>query len=143
MRSPAPTKDLPELAVCPVRAPSTVSGVIGAGGGSLTHRGHRLTVDRGVLTRPTRFTITQPAGKHLRVEIEASGHKHYTFRAPVSVTISYEGCERQHRLAEAPTAWYLPDNPNRPAQQMGGVIDRATRSITFPTTHLSTYAVAY
>ena len=143
MRSSASVSVLPDLAVCPVREASAASAIIGPGGGELTHRGHRLSIDRGVLSRPTRFTITQPAGTHLRVQITASGRRHYAFRAPVSVTISYEGCQRQHRLAGAATAWYLPDNPNRPPEAMGGVIDRDSRSITFTTTHLSTYAVAY
>ena len=143
MRSEASLNVVSDLAVCRVRSASSASAMIGPRGGTLSHGGHRLTIEKGVLKRPTRFTITRLTGKHLRVGITASGSEHYSFRAPVSVTISYAGCERQHRLAREATVVYLPDDPNRSPEAMGGVVDRRSRSITFQTTHLSTYAVAY
>jgi hypothetical protein len=143
MRNALLPQSVQGLAVCQTSTATHSSGVIGPRGGSLSLEGHRLTVPRGALTEARRFTITKPAGRYLRLEVEAWGSEHYRFKAPVQITISYAECPRQHRLDRDATAWYLPEDGRGSPEAMGGVVDASRQSITFKTTHLSTYAVSY
>lgn len=135
--------DVRALAVCPTPRTSRVSRVIGPRGGSLSLRGHRLTIGPGILTKAVRFTITEPAGRYLRVDFKAAGIEHYQFDSPVEVTISYARCPRQHRMERNPTVWYLPASRREQGGEIPAVLNERRRSVRFLWTHLSTYAVAW
>ena len=92
----------PRVAVCPTNTTESVSGEIGAEGGSLEVAGHRLTIPAGALTHPARFTLTAPAGRLLEVAVAVRATEPSRFSAPAAVTISYERCKRQNlRLMSA------------------------------------------
>jgi hypothetical protein len=136
-------ENIAQLAVCPTARSHRAEGVVGPAGGSLHAGGHRLTIPAGVLTEPTRLTLHAPAGRHVALELTAAGAEHYTFPAPVVVTISYDRCRRQHRPTAPLSAWYIDEADARSAERMSGKDDRAHRAVTFRTTHFSTYVVAY
>ena len=92
----------PRLAVCPTNTTESVSGVIGAAGGTLEVAGHRLTIPAGALTHPGRFTLTAPAGRLLEVVVAVRATEPSRLSAPAAVTISYARCKRQNlRLLSA------------------------------------------
>jgi hypothetical protein len=99
----SPEVQRPHLAVCPSPTAEAASGTIGPDGGSLRVAGHTLTVPAGALSSPIEFTLRRPKGPHLKLEITADGSEHYRFAAPVAVTISYAGCQRQKSVQ----AWYI------------------------------------
>ena len=132
-----------QIAACPTTRSYRAERTLGPRGGSISAGHHRLTVPRGVLTEPTRFTLYAPAGQEVKIELSANGESHYEFAAPVAVTISYERCARQHLPPTPMTAWYVDDAGTRFLERMGGRDDRIRKTVTFRTTHFSTYLVAY
>ena len=132
-----------QVAICPTTQSYRAEGTIGPRGGSIRAGNHRLTVPRGVLTTPTRFTLHAPAGREVKLELSANGATHYQFAAPVVVTISYDRCTRQHQPPTPLTAWYVDDSGTRLIERMNGRDDRIRRAVTFRTNHFSTYLVAY
>ena len=131
------------IAVCPTNQSYRTEGIFGPAGGSLRVAGHRLTIPAGVLTEATQFTLHAPAGPHVRLVLSAGGAEHYTFQAPVVVTISYNRCGRQHLPRSPLSAWNIDDTGRRLVERMRGKDDRRRRAVTFRTTHFSTYAVCY
>jgi hypothetical protein len=132
------------IAVCPTTESHRTEGVLGPRGGSLHVAGHRLTVPPDVLTEATSFTLYAPAGQEVRLELSAQGAEHYQFAAPVVVTISYDRCRRQRPSASIASAWYIDDSGETlRVEPMRGKDDRKRKAVTFPTTHFSTYVVAY
>jgi hypothetical protein len=132
----------PRFAVCPTTESHRTEGILGPEGGSLRIAGHRLTIPAGALTEATQFTLRAPAGRQVQLELSAAGAEHYTFVAPVVVTISYDRCGRQHSATPA-SAWYTDDTGQLPLELMPGKDDRKQRAVTFQTTHFSTYTVAF
>lgn len=132
-----------QLALCPTEWTSSATARIGPDGGSVTVAGHRIDIPAGAVTRPTRITLRVPAGDALRVEITAGAAPHYTFLAPARVTISYDRCPRQHGMLRTADAWYLDPETGRPVEEMHATVDRRHRTVSFTTTHLSTYIVLY
>jgi hypothetical protein len=129
--------------ICPTSRSYRAEAVLGSAGGALEVAGHRLFVPAGVLTAPTRLVLEAPAGREVKLQLSAGGTEHYQFNAPVVVTISYRRCGRQHRPPSVASAWYVDDTGTRLLEPMGGRDDRNRRSVTFRTTHFSTYLVAY
>jgi hypothetical protein len=131
------------LAYCPTDHSSSATALIGPDGGSVAVAGHRIDIPAGAVARPTRVTLRVPAGHALQVEITAGAAPHYTFLAPARVTISYDRCPRQHGLLRTADAWYLDPETGRPVEEMHATVDRRHRTVSFITTHLSTYIVLY
>jgi hypothetical protein len=138
----SPTSGAP-LALCPTDQTSSATALIGPDGGSVAVAGHRIDIPAGAVARPTRITLRAPAGDVLRVEITAGAAPHYTFLAPARVTISYDRCPRQHGLMRTADAWYLDPETGHPIEEMHATLDRRQRTVSFTTTHLSTYIVLY
>ena len=141
-RSSAVEDRIVHVAVCPTTQSHRADGVIGPRGGSLRVAGHRLMVPAGVLTEPTRFTISAPAGRQVKLELMANGAEHFQFAAPVAVTISYDRCRRQHPDAAA-SVWFVDDSGTTLLEPMVSKDDRNRKAVTFSTSHFSTYLVAY
>jgi hypothetical protein len=137
------TEDRLRLAYCPSSETVSASRVIGPDGGTVAIAGHRIDIPAGAIPRPTRVKLVAPAGRVLRVDITAGQEEHYQFLAPARVTISYDRCPRQHRLLGAAEAWYLDPATEQPLEDMDATTDRRSRTMAFPTPHLSTYVVSY
>jgi hypothetical protein len=116
--------------------------VVGPRGGALTLGNNAIVVPPGAVNERVELTFHRPAGNTLRLDIRANGAEHYTFRKPVAVTISYADCPRQQNVYPL-GVWHLDDRTGERLEFMGGVTDPIRRTVTFLTTHLSTYAVAH
>ena len=120
----------PRLAVCPTNSTETVSGEIGAAGGSLELAGHRLTIPNGALTAPARFTLQAPAGRVLLVTVSAQGNEPIRFSAPAAVTISYERCKRQNLTSGSTAVWSIEAQSDGGVTSLDGESDPVHETIT-------------
>lgn len=91
------------LVVAAERTPGigTVSAEIGRAGGVLVLGGHTLTVSRGAVQAPTKFTMTRDPAEPLRVRLTASRQSQNDvgaagFDAPVILSLSFG------KVADAP-----------------------------------------
>ncbi|HKG94332.1 MAG TPA: hypothetical protein VKA84_20640 [Gemmatimonadaceae bacterium] len=130
------------LLSCPSTMSFSASRVIGARGGLVKVGGATLRIPAGAVLAPTEFTVTVPASQYLEVDMRAAGQEHYTFARPVEVQLSYRRCTRKNESL-ALGAWYIDTQSKSMLEWMGGAEDRPNRTVTFETTHLSGYALAY
>lgn len=131
------------LLACPSDVAISGEAVIGREGGSLVVGGHALVVPAGAVPKPTTFVLSVPASPVLEIDISGDGRPHYQFMSPVAVRVDYSRCA-DDVLPETPlVAWWI-DGPGRSKQgEMPSTDDRAARTLTFTTDHLSGYAIAY
>ena len=141
--APAPAASAaPDLLPCPTPARGSATGLLRVLGGVLRLDGHHMRIPFLAILRPTRFEMEVPASRHLEVTIHAVGHASFEFRRPVRVTVDYSHCP----AAEIPDAplhvWHVDPVTGAALEHMGGIDDRAARTITFETDHLSTFSLA-
>jgi hypothetical protein len=132
----------PKLIICPVNETTSTSAVLTPLGGSLSLGGHRIDVPVGALQLPVLLTLTEPASSFLEISVHVAGVDYFEFALPVTLTISYERCNRSNVDRESLQAWYIDDLTKALLQNMGGFDDKAARAVTFRTGHLSGYALA-
>lgn len=144
--TPAPTFSLSrvgarhELLTCPGGDDDAVATkVIGPKGGKLKLGGFVMQIPAGAVPETTTFAMRVPESKVLKVKIRARDEQHYTFQAPVLITLDYSRC---HAIPSDPTAWYIDEDTNAELEQMPGSNNRAAQSFTLQTGHLSGYALA-
>jgi hypothetical protein len=130
------------LIVCPAATAQASSGLIGPLGGVLTVGGATVLIPPNAVLLPTTFTLTVPASKYLEIEVTPAGGTHYTFAAPVAVTIDYSRCGRRDLDSSDLSVWYIDSQTKALLQNMRAVQDRLTHTVTFTTLHFSGYAVA-
>jgi hypothetical protein len=133
----------PTLLSCPTNTTTTASRRIGPAGGVLTLAGTKLRVPAGAVAAETEFVITIPASPYLELDISATGHEHYRFASPVTVTVNYARCKSKQAEIEALSAWHIDASTRDFLEDMGGIESKAGRKITFDTDHLSGYAIAW
>ena len=135
----------PKLLACPSALPAvSLTGTIGALGGVLTAGPLRLEVPEGAVLLPTVFQLVVPPSPYMEVELHAVGVERFVFQQPVTVTIDY---------ARGPTATgpngaplrvvHVAPLTRRVLEDMGGEMNRESRTIRFSTGHFSSYVVAY
>ena len=131
------------LVECPTNQTLRASRVIGPLGGIVSVAGTSIDIPAGALSLPRLITLTAPAGKYVEVDVRADQLLSLVFDAPVTVTIDYSRCTRSD-IDQAPLrAWYIDHVTKRFLEDMGGTDDKARRTVTFTTPHLSAYAVAF
>jgi hypothetical protein len=128
------------LLACPVSTSRSGEAVIGARGGRLDVAGHALIVPAGAVKKDTRFVLSVPASPVLEVDVSADGKRHYRFKSPVQLRLSYARCASPS-TADLIGAWI--DGGAGGAKEMPSVHDRAAQRVTITTEHLSGYAIAY
>ena len=132
----------PTLVECPSDASYETVGEILPVGGTVALRGHSVDVPLGALLAPTQIELAEPASQYMLVDLGANGQDHYQFHAPLTVTISYARCGRSN-IDKAPlSVWLVDPATGALLQNMGGVDDKASRTVTFTTDHFSGYAIA-
>jgi hypothetical protein len=133
-----------QLLACPSETPQSAREIIGPLGGVIAVGGSSITIPAGAVLEPTEFEVELPASPFMEVEIHAVGQEHYYFLAPVVITIDYSRCPSD---AIPPgvllTGVYIDGNTKSILDVMGGVNDSLLNQVTFPTGHLSGYAIAY
>jgi hypothetical protein len=133
------------LLECPYTGPDRRGiGAIGLFGGQLSAGGARMSAPLGAVLSVTLFETVVPASRYMEVEIHAVGLGSFLFQRPVNVTIDYSRCDEDAIPPGAtPRAVYIDGETKEILEDMGGEVDRAARTITFSTGHLSGYAVAF
>ena len=130
------------LVECPASESFEASRVVTGLGGSVSVGGTTITLPVGAVRGPTKVTLRVPASNYMEIDVGANDQEHFTFAAPVSITISYARCTRTN-IDKAPlTVWYVDPVTRALIAPMGGVDDKAARTITFTTDHLSGYIIA-
>ena len=131
----------PTLIECPSDVTYSASDVIGATGGAVTVGDHQLVIPPLAVTAPTQFTVTVPASQYMEVDIRAGGQEHYRFDRPVTMTLSYARCTRTNIDKENLRIFYVDTETDAILEDMGGVDDKAARTVTTDTDHLSGYVI--
>lgn len=131
------------LVECAADTTRSVTATIGALGGSIQLGAHRMSLPLNAVTLPTEFTLTVPASKYVEVDIRANGQEHYQFNAPVELTVDYSRCTRSNIDLDKTSLgiFYIDGATKAILEDMGGVDDKTTRTVTTTTDHLSGYAV--
>lgn len=133
----------PNLIQCPTSQTTTTSAVIGVLGGVLDLGGAAsITIPAGALLQSSLVTVTVPQSPYVKVDITVDSAPHFLFELPVVVTISYARCPSGSFLFTPLSAWYINSETNQLLENMGGIDNKLTRTVTFITGHLSGYAVA-
>jgi hypothetical protein len=133
----------PKLLYCPTSETTTTSGVIGSLGGTLSLLGTSVTIPGGALLDDTTVELTIPAGQYMEVDLSVNNGQHINFLQPVVVTIDYSRCNRFSTLLKLLSVWNIDQDTKALLENMGGVDNKLTQSITFVTPHFSGFAIAY
>ena len=131
--------------VCPLSGTQqSPVGFLGLFGGTLSLGANQFVVPSGALLGLTAFQITLPAGDAVEADVSAVGLTSFLFQTPVSITIDYSRCADDAIPAGAALqVVYIDSQSKQMLAPMGGVDDPVARQITFQTSHLSGYEVAY
>jgi hypothetical protein len=133
----------PTLLSCPSSQTQFASGLISLDGGKLSLGGTSVTIPTGALLGPTTVELTIPAGQYMEVDLTVNNGQHITFQQPVVVTIDYSRCSRAETLWKFLSVWNIDPSTKALLQNMGGLDNKLTQSITFITPHFSGFAIAY
>jgi hypothetical protein len=130
------------LIECPNAIATTTEALVTPLGGVVSLDGTSITLPAGAVLAPTLIRVTIPASNYMEVDISVPGLEHFIFEQPVTVTVSYARCNRADILRTPLTAWYIDSETKALLEQMVGVDNKLTQSVTFVTPHLSGYALA-
>ena len=145
----APSRQAPSLAnasgqslvACESGQERSATATLTPLGGTLSVDGISVVVPAGALLAPTELTVHVPASRYLMVNIDAAGFEHFTFEAPITVSMDYGSCP-PGQLEQGPIAvWYVGDDGSM-LERMPSLDDRGRKRVTFLTGHLSGYAIA-
>ena len=146
----APRADVTDLSsLTPLVCPTTVTqqsyvGLVGLLGGRVTLGRNQLSIPLGAVLSLTEFQITLPAGDAVEADVSAVGLGSFLFNAPVSITIDYSRCAPEAIPTGANLqVVYIDSQTKQMLAAMGGANNPWARTITFQTSHLSGYEVAY
>lgn len=127
--------------LCPAASDQVANATIGPAGGTLSLRGARIVVPPGAVPEPTSFTIELPATEAVELLASTGDGGHYSFQAPVTVTLSLARCGSSSPSSGL-AAWYFDPATGTVLQYMGGSVDAASQTFTFSTDHFSGYVIA-
>ena len=133
---------VPQLVECPSSTSYATSGGVLPTGGSVSLGGHSVALPLGAVLTPVSIGIEEPASRYMLIDLSANGQDHFQFLAPLTVTISYERCSRTNIDKGPLSVWLVDPATGAMLENMGGVDDKLTRTITFQTDHFSGYAIA-
>jgi hypothetical protein len=132
-----------KLLACPTNQAQMTSSSIGLAGGVLSLAGTSVTIPLGALSAVTTVELSIPAGPYMEADLTVNGGQHITFLQPVVVTVDYSRCNRNDTQFRTLTVWNIDPATKALLEDMGGVDNKVTQSITFLTPHFSGFAVAY
>ena len=105
--------------------------------------GTKVVIPPGAVPLGSTVNLTIPASRYVEIGISVNQQEHFPIALPISVTIDYSRCQRNDVLAKPVTAWNIDPDTKELLENMGGIDNKLTQSITFQTPHLSGYAIAY
>ena len=130
------------LVECPVSETRSTSATLGLLGGTVSLDGHSITLPAGAVLVPTQITLSVPASNYMEIDIRANDLESFEFEKPVTIVASYARCTRSNLDKEALSAWHIDTTTKALLEDMGGVDDKAARTVTFDSGHLSGFAIA-
>lgn len=130
------------LVECPSDVTTSAEGTIGSLGGSVQLANHRLSLPPLAVTGSQVFTLTDPAGKYMLLDLKGNGQESFGFDEPATITIDYSRCSRSNIDKSELSVWKVDPETKALLRHMGGVDDKAARTITFTTDSLSVYSLA-
>jgi len=131
----------PTLAVCPSDQSESTSGLLGILGGTISLDGSSVLVPLGALLTGTSIELTIPASQYMEIGVTANGG-HFLFERPISITIDYSRCSSDVQ-SKTLTVYTIDPGTKALLENMGGVDNKLTHQITFTSSHLSGFAIAY
>lgn len=129
------------LIECSSSETQSATSVIGLLGGTISVGGTSVVFPEGVLDNST-VELTVPASKYVEINVTVDGQPHFLFSAPVVVTIDYSRCTRNDLFSKTLSVWNIDPDSKALLEDMGGLDDKLTQTITFTTDHFSGYAIA-
>ena len=134
----------PALISCPTSEWRFRFALIGPLGGSVSLDGHLVSFPQGALSgvRLSLVSLIVPPSEYMEVHLSINGLRHYEFGAPVTVVIDYSRCSGPELDASPLRVWQIDPFTKAFIADMGGVDDKAARTVTFQTDHFSGYAIA-
>jgi hypothetical protein len=142
--TPPPDPSTARLVVCPTTQTLSTQLLVGTGGGLVSLAGTVVGIPSGALSLPTLITLTIPASQFMEVDIKANSlTEPFLFNREIAVQIDYSRCTDPALATRPVTVWYIDSQTKKPLEHMGGVDDKAKRTVTFKTNHLSAYAIAF
>lgn len=123
---------------CPTREGAEAKGVIGPSGGTISVRGHSVTLPPGAVDVPTEIRLKVPTSDYLEIELRADVER---FANSVSVTVSYQRCNDPSLQDRTLTAWHI-DERTGDAALLGGANDPSLQTVTFIADRFSIFALA-
>lgn len=132
----------PTLVECPTNVETFVEGSVGSSGGTVALGRHRIDLPVQAVRGSHRFRITEVASNYMELDLKANGKDKFEFHRPVLITIDYSRCSRSN-IDKAPlTVWKIDPTSKTLLRNMGGIEDKAARTITFISDSLSGYSIA-
>jgi hypothetical protein len=141
--TPPPDPGTARLVVCPTTQTLKTVSLVGTGGGLVSLAGTVVAIPSGALSLPTLITLTIPASQYMEVDIQANDLAHFLFNTEIAVKIDYSRCTDPALATAKLSVWYIDSQTKELKEFFGGVDDKANRTITFKTNHLSAYAIAF
>jgi len=133
----------PTLLRCPASQTQTTSAIVTTLGATVSLAGSAVRVPAGALLAATTIKLTVPASEYMEIEVRANDLTSFLFQQSVSITIDYSRCPAAEANKAPLKVWHIDTQSKQLLENMGGVDDKTTHTITFTTTHLSGYAVAF
>jgi hypothetical protein len=128
---------------CPERAAKSFSVTLDQRGAQFSKFGVEVVIPAGAIPGPQRFDVTIPRSRFVEADIHAVGYDHYRFAKPITVTFDYARCGQVVATAPALDVWYVDGASRQLLEAMPTSDDRSDKRITFQTTHLSGYQIAW
>lgn len=134
----------PNLLACPNSVPLASTFVADPLlGGSLTLAGTTVSVPAGAVPSLTTFLVTIPVSQYVEIGVVAEGLTSFIFQTPITISIDYSRCTTPFSTTKVLDAWQINTLTKAFIEDMNGTDDKAARTVTFQTGHLSGYALAY
>lgn len=133
----------PTLLQCPATQTQTKSALITTLGATVSLGGTSVQVPAGALVAATTITLTVPASQYMEIAVQANDLTSFLFQQPISITIDYSRCPTAEASKSPLSVWHIDTQSKQLLENMGGVDNKTTHTITFTTGHLSGYAVAF
>ena len=128
------------ILACPSDQTLSATATIGPDGGTLAAGGFLVEFPAGAVRSPETFVLDVPAGPYLELDVRAEGYAHYTFDAPVAVTLDASRCGL---LPPGLQVWNIDEQSKALLEPMGTVVDLLSRTVRFRTSHFSGYTIAW
>lgn len=133
----------PTLLRCPTTQTQTKSALITTLGATVTLGATSVQIPAGALLAATTITLTVPASQYMEIAVQANDLTSFLFQQPISITIDYSRCPAAEANKTPLSVWHIDTQSKQLLENMGGVDNKTTHTITFTTGHLSGYAVAF